>query len=197
LTTHFVLFDFENVQPKDVALLNGGAYTVKVFLGANQKKIPLEMVRAVQALGPAAEYVEISGNGRNALDFHIAYYIGRLAAETPEASFRVISKDTGFDPLLKHLAAQGISCKRSTSIADIPPSTLSKFKSIPEMADAVIDKLVKPKATKPGTVKTFRNALKAQFRMQADDQMLDELIEHLTKSEVLRIVDGKIHYELP
>ena len=61
----------------------------------------------------------------------------------------------------------------------------------------MIDKLVKPKATRPGTVKTLRNALKAQFRMQADDQMLDELIEHLTKSEVLKIVDGKVHYELP
>ena len=35
----------------------------------------------MQRLGPArAEYVEISGNGPNALDFHIAYYIALTGA---------------------------------------------------------------------------------------------------------------------
>jgi hypothetical protein len=80
LRTEFVLIDFENTQPEAVASLNGGRYKVKVFLGAQQAKIPLAMARALQALGPHAEYIQINGNGNNAVDFHIAYYIGRLAA---------------------------------------------------------------------------------------------------------------------
>lgn len=87
MKTNFVLVDFENVQPKNVSLLSGGPFKIKVFLGANQAKLPLEMVRVIQAFGPDAEYIQIDGSGSNALDFHIAYYIGRLAAETPDAYF--------------------------------------------------------------------------------------------------------------
>lgn len=39
--------------------------------------------------------------------------IGRLAAEIPDACFQAISKDSGFDPLIKHLKAQGIVCQNS------------------------------------------------------------------------------------
>ncbi len=53
-----MLIDFENTQPKDVASLNGGRYKIKVFLGAHQAKIPLEMARALQAFGPHAEYIQ-------------------------------------------------------------------------------------------------------------------------------------------
>jgi hypothetical protein len=38
LKTNFVLVDFENVQPKNVSLLSGGPFEIKVFLGANQAK---------------------------------------------------------------------------------------------------------------------------------------------------------------
>jgi len=51
-------------------------------------------------MGERAEYVRISGNGSNALDFHIAFYIGQLAAHEPDAYFHIISKVTGFDPLI-------------------------------------------------------------------------------------------------
>ena len=77
-----MLVDFENVQPKNVSLLSGGSHKIKVFLGANQAKIPLEMARALQTCGPDAEYIQIDGSGKNAVDFHIAYYIGALAPVT-------------------------------------------------------------------------------------------------------------------
>jgi hypothetical protein len=35
---------------------------------------------ALQALGSNGSYVKVSGHGRNALDFHIAYHIGKLSA---------------------------------------------------------------------------------------------------------------------
>jgi PIN domain-containing protein len=84
LKINFVMVDFENVQPKNVSLLSGGPYKIKVFLGANQSKIPLEMARALQACGPDAEYIQIDGSGKNALDFHIARYIeAKLHFEQP------------------------------------------------------------------------------------------------------------------
>ena len=180
MKTNFVLVDFENVQPKSMSLLNGGPFKIKVFLGANQAKIPVEMARALQAFGPDAEYIQIEGNGSNALDFHIAYYIGRLAAETPDAFFHVISKDTGFDPLIKHLKMQKVLCQRSTSIVDIPLLKISNLKSVPEKVDAVMENLAKQKAAKPRTLKTLRSSIKALFVNQLADEELDGLVEQLS-----------------
>jgi len=56
----------------------------------------------MQSLGSAAQYIKMTGTGKSALDFHIAYYIGELAVRNPNAHFHVISRDTGFDPLLTH-----------------------------------------------------------------------------------------------
>lgn len=192
-----MLVDFENIQPKNVGLLNGGPFKIKVFLGANQAKIPLEMARALQVFGADAEYIQIEGNGNNALDFHIAYYIGRLAAETPDAHFHVISKDTGFDPLIKHLKLQKIFCRRSRSIADIPLIKIPNSESTPEKIDAVIDNLPKRKASKPRTLKTLRSTIKALFVNQLADEELDGVIEQLTMRGVIKVADGKVHYELP
>ncbi len=194
---NFVLVDFENVQPRNVGLLQGGPYKIKVFLGAHQAKISLDIARALQAFGPDAEYIQIDGNGSNALDFHIAYYIGRLAIENPGASFHIISKDTGFDPLIQHLKAQKIICQRFNSIADIFPDKAAKPVSILEKVDTVIDNLTKRKSAKPRTVKTLRSTINALFVKQLSDEELDKIIEQLTKRKAIKIVDGKVQYELP
>lgn len=194
MKTNFILVDFENVQPDNVGILNGRSFKIKVFVGASQVKIPFELARALHAFGPDAEYIKIEGNGRNALDFHIAYYIGRLAAENPEASFYVISKDTGFDPLIKHLKAQGISCQRSKSIPDIFESKLSSSEPIADNVDAIIANLVRRKTAKPKTLKTLRGTINALFKNKLQEPELDELIEKLTNRGVIKVADGKVQY---
>ena len=190
-----MLVDFENVQPKDLASLNGGAYKIKVFLGAQQAKIPLSMARALQAFGPHAEYIQIMGNGNNAVDFHIAYYIGRLAATTADASFHVISKDTGFDPLLKYLEGQGISCQRSTSMAAAALVKISTALN-EDRVNAVIENLAKRKTAKPRTLKALRTIIHALFANELTEDELARLIEQLAMRGVVKIADGEVHYEL-
>ena len=46
-----------------------------VFCGATQTKIPFGLAAELQPLGPDAEYIRIQGTSRNALDYHIDYYI--------------------------------------------------------------------------------------------------------------------------
>lgn len=192
----FVLVDFENIQPKNISLLSGGPFKIKVFVGANQAKIPFEMARALQMFGPNAEYIQIQGSGRNALDFHIAYYIGRLAAENPDAHFYVISKDKGFDPLIKYLKTQKIICQRSISIADVLLIKISKTKTDREKLDAVIENLKKRKASKPRTLKTLRSTIKALFENQLAEEELEEIISQLSNRRAIKIVDGKVSYDM-
>ena len=151
--TNFVLVDFENVQPKDIGLLKDGPFKVKVFLGPNQSKISVSLAAALQSLGDNAEYLVLETAGNNALDFHISYYIGALSATDPTAFFHVISKDTGFDSLLKYLKGKKIFAQRSVCIADIP-----YFKPVlpaaPEaQVEVVIADLLRRKASKPRTKK--------------------------------------------
>lgn len=113
-------------------LVSGDQFKVKVFVGANQKNVPLTMARTLRSFGPDAEYIQIDSHGENALDFHIAFYIGRLATESAGAFFHIISGDTGFDTLTRHLKTNKISCLRSTSIEAIPLVRVMNSRSLPE-----------------------------------------------------------------
>ena len=90
-TTNYVLIDFENVQPANLGVLKHAGFKVLVFVGAQQTKVPFDLASAMQALGDAASYLKISGSGRNALDFHIACYLGELVAGEPVVAEHVHS----------------------------------------------------------------------------------------------------------
>jgi len=185
------------VQPETLSPLRPGPCKIKVFVGANQSKISFELARALQVFGPDAEYIRIDGQGRNALDFHIAYYMGRLTAENPGARLHVISKDTGFDPLIKHLNAQGVLSRRSKSLADVASSKASDSKEHPERVDAVLRNLVKRKAGKPRTLKTLRSTVNALFGNKLGEGDLDLIVEQLTDRGAIEVSDGKVRYDLP
>ena len=188
--------DFENVQPKDLSLLSHGAFRIKVFLGVNQPKVPTEIVQALQPFGKDAEYIRIEGSGRNALDFHIAWYLGRLATENPGCYFHVISRDTGFDPLIKHLKALGIACGRSVSIASVPGVQISNAKPRPEKVVTVIKNLT-GRASRPGTLRTLCGTINDLFRGQLAVGEVDGLIDELKARQVIKVSDdGKLHYQL-
>jgi PIN domain-containing protein len=197
LKQEFVLVDFENVQPNNLEHLGGRPVKIKIFLGIKQAKIPLAMAQAMQAFGPDAEYIQIDGNGSNALDFHIAYYIGQLAAENPGSSFHIVSNDTGFDPLIRHLRTKGISCQRTKSLSEIGALKIPKSSSNAQKVDALIDNLAKRKAARPRTLKTLRGTIKALFVNQLSAQEIDDLVGELTACGTVTVSDGKVHYELP
>lgn len=199
MTTHinYVLVDFENVQPKDIGLLKDGPFKVKVFLGPNQSKIPVTLAAALQSLGERAEYIILETSGKNALDFHIAYYIGALSAVEPAASFHIISKDGGFDPLLQYLKGKKIFAHRSACIADIPYFKPSP-PSVPEaQVEAVIANLVRQKASKPRTPKTLLSTLHALFKKELSKQQLDALFAELCKRGIVKVEGAKVSYALP
>jgi hypothetical protein len=197
MRTNFVLVDFENVQPKDLGLLKDGPFKVKVFLGPNQSKVPVALAATLQSLGSNAEYVILETAGNNALDFHIAYYIGILSFEDPTAYFHIISKDSGFDPLIKHLKGRKVFAQRSTSIADIPYFKPA-LPSTPEVQiEIVVADLIRRKASKPRTQKTLLSTLHALFKKELSEQQLLQLFASLCSRGVVKIEGTKVSYALP
>jgi len=106
-----LLVDYENVQKVDLSRIPENVH-VKIFVGNSQKSIPFEQVRQAQDLGSRVEWIKIEGNGSNALDFHIAFYLGKEIVRMPGAEFVILSRDRGFDPLVRHLNNQSLSCRR-------------------------------------------------------------------------------------
>lgn len=192
-----VLIDYENVQPKALDLLNQEHFQVLVFVGAHQTKISLETAAALQCLGSRARYIQISGNGVNSLDFHIAFYIGQLSAQHPDAYFHIISKDTGFDPLIQHLKTLKIRVCRSRDVTDIPLVKASTATSQSEKLAVIIANFQQRGTSKPRTVKTLTSTLNALFQKRLSDDELATLIQDLQQQGIITVEDTKVSYSLP
>ena len=194
---NYVLIDFESVQTRSLQLLTQEHFKVIVFVGANQAKLPFEVAESLQQLGSRAEYIKISGRGPNALDFHIAYYIGRLAAEEPSAYFHIISKDSGFDPLIQHLRSQKIFAGRVKTVADIPVVRASNSKSPQERIAIILAKLQQLRAAKPRTIKTLSSTIGSLFQNRLSEAEVEFLVQSLAKQRYLEVTGAKITYALP
>jgi len=197
LRTNYVLIDFENVQPEAMSMLDHEHFKVIVFVGATQHKIPFEIADALQRMGTKARYVKISGNGPNALDFHIALYIGELAAAEPTAFFHIISKDTGFDPLIHHLKDKKVLAARSKDVADIPLFKASNSRTLEEKLAVVLAKLQQLGASKPRTVKTFSSTISSLFQKQLPEEEIAAIVEAFQAKGWASINNTKVVFSLP
>ena len=194
---NYVLIDYENVQPKDLELLSDPHFQVLVFVGANQKTIPIDIAQAIQALGTTAEYIKISGNGKNALDFHIAFYIGTLANKEPKAVFHIISKDTGFDPLIEHLRLNKIRSHRLPDIAEIPILRISNTINIEEKIESIVKNLIGRGASKPKKETTLSNTITSLMEKVPNKTELQNILTHLQSKGYIKIHEGNVTYNLP
>ena len=207
MSNKYALIDLENVQPTSLQKLKNEGYQLKVFVGANQAKISVELAEEIQRFGEGAQYVRLQNSGKNALDFHIAFYMGQLVSSDAGCQFLVISKDTGYDPLLKHMRSMGIKANRSAAVVSALPVTQT---ALPPTADkkspaqmSMIERvqfarlyLQKAGKAKPAKRKTLTTALASAFQKKLSQLAIDDLINELTKQGVVIDSQGSITYKL-
>jgi len=197
LPTNYVLIDFENVQPKNLEILKKHPFKISVFVGANQAKIPFDLATTMQNFGEDAQYIKIAGNGQNALDFHIAFYIGQLSLQDPDGYFHIISKDKGFDPLIKHLRARKIRVNREKDLAEIPVLRISSATNNDEKISAIVKNLAGRGQARPRKVKTLSNTINSLFSPKLEEKELTALINILKERKHIVVKDNNISYKLP
>ena len=204
MSKNYILIDYENVKAGNLGLLAGHPLHVMIFIGARQPKIPVELAMQVQSL-EAAEYIRISGNGPNALDFHIAFYIGSLTERDPGAGFYIVSKDKGFGPLIDHLKARKVNANRVDDISGIPrirkaspvggkkkPSTGDKKK-----IDTILKNLSNRGSSRPRKMKTLSSTIAALFKGELDEKKIGSLIEKLRTAGHIVVNGENVSYNLP
>jgi hypothetical protein len=200
MSTCYVLIDYENIQPKDLHFLKDKTHNVKVFVGPSQKSLPVSLFISMLARGSNADCIQVETAGKNALDFHIAYYIGVLSAQDPSASFHILSKDAGFDSLVKHLNAKGIATSRSASVASVLPPAPLPPSSVPPLDEQVriaVKDLIRRGASRPRTKTKLISTLNADFRKQLSIQQLSCLLDALCEQGLVKMDGEKVSYKLP
>ena len=193
--SYILLLDYENLQPADLSPLQNEATKVFIFVGAKQKKLPTNFAISAQPLGKDVEYVKIVRSGKNALDFHIAFYLGRLAERTPKSRFIVVSNDSGFDPLISHLRGQGLNVRRTASLSEIasagsPKHPSSKHRSNKKELAAIVANLrARKRQTLENSIAQLMKSLSAQERR--------DLIQGLCDQGYLAIENETVTYKQP
>ena len=214
----YILVDFENVQPDSIGALDASAFSIIFLVGARQRNMEIDVVQALKQSGVPYDIIRIEGNGKNALDFHIAYYIGRLSADSPGSVFHIISKDTGFDPLIGHLEKKKIDCHRWSAITDIPSARASHAKATPaprqpakrkpkagpkqkpkapDRVDEMIENLEKRAHARPASLKSLSGVIKSHFRADnLTSAEVDAIIDALKKRGSIEVEGEKVKYPL-
>ncbi|MBE2243355.1 MAG: nucleotide pyrophosphohydrolase [Burkholderiaceae bacterium] len=107
--TH-ILLDYENVQPTEVELraMVPEATRVWVFHGPHQKQVEQRFA----SFGTGMTTVPISKAGKNALDFHLSFYMGYIASRNQQARFVVVANDKGYEPMLDHARVLGFAVRQ-------------------------------------------------------------------------------------
>jgi len=115
---YHLLVDYENVKNLADKLTNcivGGLnLAVYVFLGNTQKLCPsLDLYLKKNQI--EIRVVRLTKPGKNALDFYISLYAGRIIAEDSLSHVYILSGDRGFDPLVEHCNEVGwLVCRHAT-----------------------------------------------------------------------------------
>lgn len=201
----YILVDFENVQikPELLDIFQKTHFRIVMFFGPHQKVLSKKYEHA-------ATCVVARKSGKNAVDFHITYYIGKLSEKEPGAGFYILSRDTGYDPLIAYLHGVGIQASRFEDIFNIPGVLEMQQKALrakrkaakPKVPDkdiaravqilSKIDDNILPKKIKP-----LSNMINSFFQNNLSEDRQAEVIRKLMAHRYICVRGQKVSYSLP
>ena len=191
MTQYTLLVDFENVQQVDLSKIKTDTNVI-IFLGASQKNIPTELVTSAQGLGNRVEWRQIEGNGSNALDFHIACHLGRILEKSPQIRCVVLSKDKGFDPLLRFLNKTGLKCKRINSLLELDPKSTTTDNPNYTRVVEILSK--SEKKSRPRKRTTLSQHISSIFQKKLPKNDIENIIDLLFAKKMIAESNNIISY---
>jgi hypothetical protein len=186
-----VFVDFENVHQIDVSVLGTKMVKFTILLGAKQTKLDAGLVEKLKEHAAAVQLIRLASTGKNALDFTLAYYVGRTVSSNPAAYIHIVSGDTGFDPLVEHLRSRHIHAHRHDSFATLTFCGTSKAATAVAKPDPpakeeplkrVLEHLRKNLTNRPKKKKTLLSHLKSHLGKDATAADATKMLEMLRQA---------------
>ncbi|NMB03155.1 MAG: hypothetical protein GX978_01235 [Tissierellia bacterium] len=189
----YLYIDYENVQDVQTDAIDE-TMRVMIVVGVNQTKVPLQLVQQTQRLGEQVQWIQVGGQGRDALDFFIAYYVGRDVCLRPENEYIIYSKDAGYDPLIDHLKNEKVNISRIVSFQELLPRINSAVDKA--LLEKTIQNLTKVAPNKrPKKRHTLTKHVAALFPTKPTIE-IEGLIEQLFIDKLVYEQNGLIRYDL-
>lgn len=192
-----ILIDFENIQKLDFEPIDTADTEIIVFVGKSQNKIPFHLVEKAQTMGNRIKWLKIAGDGKNNLDFHIAFELGRLSegSQRDNISLIVLSKDSGYDSLIKYISDTGIQTKRIANLAELSDS--KKLPPSSKFTDYIVANLNKiDNQKRPRTRGTLKKHVESLLRDKANAGEIDSIIEEMFIKGLLTQTNNRLKYIL-
>ena len=207
-----VLIDWENVQPKgsDIKALVPDVTHVWIFHGINQKKVDANH----GTFGDNLTLVPIVRPGKNALDFHLSFYMGYITSRNPDARLVVISNDLGYGPMLGHAQDLGFATSqlgfgnanpagaaKKVAVKKVPAKKTAAKKTVAKKATpqsqgkpaSLAKKLPAKKAAAKVSVPAPKTAAVASSAVPIADKDFAHVVSSLHKSKHKPTREARLH----
>ena len=194
MSEKLLLVDFENVPKVDLAAVPEGV-RVFFFFGASQRTVTRDFMKSALRLGERFVDIDIEGQGKNALDFHIAFYLGEHLAKAPTAECLLLSKDKGFAPLVKHLNGRGHRVRQASSLAEAFPVDTPAASHSVDVGQVIKSLTSVEKKKRPQKRKGLIAHILTRFNKQnLSTEAAEALIAKMIAEKRIVEVDGKVTY---
>ncbi len=142
------------------------------------------------------QWIGVEEIGPNALDFHIAFYLGQISLQFPTSNYIILSRDRGFDPLIQHLGKLGLSCRRIDNL-ELLSGRSDLTHSQDFLADFAIAKLSavvsKSRPKKRATLYTYLKSILSKY--QPSELEVRQLLDSWFTSGKITESKDKINYK--
>jgi hypothetical protein len=217
-----VFVDFENVASVDLSIFTSKTLHLTLLLGPKNTKLKTPLVEALVQNAATVELVRLDSSGRNAVDFALAYYLGRAVLANPCGYFHIVAEDTDYSPLVEHLRSKHVNLRLHKDFSTLPflsrpqpPCAAAAPVEAPLAKPQAVDKpppsplptsgreskaleyLRKPSIKRPGSVKSLARSLKTHFGNKLTEAEALGLVKDLERAGYLFADDtGKVTYYL-
>lgn len=206
----YAFIDYENLNS-----LNGlelqNYERIFLFLGPKQEHLKLSEKFNDEV---NITLITVKNVSENNLDFHIAYYLGKLDATIDKnIEFHILSKDKGYDGLchfIKHRREARV-CSRKALDTQLQNNLETKVLALPSPIDIEKEKVnqifqeyksfmaKREKKHLPTKPLTLRNNIHNQTRLknlskQETNDIITKIIDRLSQEKILKITETKVSY---
>lgn len=206
----YAFIDYENLNS-----LNGlelqNYERIFLFLGPKQEQLKLSEKFNDEV---NITLITVKNVSENNLDFHIAYYLGKLDATIDKnIEFHILSKDKGYDGLchfIEHRREARV-CSRKALDTQLQNNLETKVLALPSPIDIEKEKVnqffqeyksfmaKREKKHLPTKPLTLRNNIHNQTRLknlskQETNDIITKIIDRLSQEKILKITETKVSY---
>jgi hypothetical protein len=194
--TRVILVDFENIQKLDFEHIDTTDTDILIFVGRSQSKIPFQLVEKAQTFGDRLRWLKIAGDGKNNLDFHLAFELGRLCEQYKnDVELIILSKDSGYDSLIKYINDVKGHASRIANAAELADST----KQLPtsNFTGNIVANLTKINNQKrPRTRITLKKHIESLLRDKVSSNEIDLIIEEMFIKGLMTLTNNRLKYNI-